>query len=53
MDRKDRFLAVFGDGVLRLADGWSGLYMGPENDLISVTDTAKNTACMVRFFNNA
>ena len=43
MDRKDRFLTVFGDSVLRLADGWSGLYMGAQNDLISIADTTKNT----------
>ena len=40
------------DSLLRLADGWSWLDVGAEDDFTAVADAAHDAACMVGVFDD-
>ena len=52
MDFKRKRFFIFGHSLLGLTDGWSWLNMGAEYNLTAVADSAHDSPCVVRGFDN-
>ena len=52
MDFQRKRFFISGYGLLRLADGWSWLDVGAEDDFTAVADAAHDAACMVGVFDD-